>query len=417
MKTHMNDTQLETIEQIEAFLAGAETVELIIVGKADRYAWIQRTLIRLKYSQLSKSEKGLVMRYLRKMTGYSPAQVKRLIKQYREKGRLVRKQRTVKRFSQKYTAQDKLLLAALDERHETLSGPATKKLCERAYTVFGECDYERLATISISHLYNLRQSTTYLRQRRQFTKTRPVTCLIGERRKPNPQGQPGFVRIDSVHQGDQDGMKGVYHINAVDEITQFEIVASVEKISERYLIPVLEQILDAFPFVILSFHSDNGSEYINKQVAKLLNKLLIEFTKSRARQSNDNALAESKNGSVVRKHFGYSHIPQKWAPLINQFNQDHLNPYINYHRPCFFPVTVIDAKGKQRKTYPYSEMMTPYDKLKSLANAAQSLRPQLSFEELDNIAFAMSDNQAAEQLRTAKRELFRTIFENPPQAA
>ena len=177
------------------------------------------------------------MRYLGKMTGYSPAQVKRLIKQYREKGRLVRKQRTVKSFSQKYTAQDKRLLAALDERHETLSGPATKKLCERAYTVFGECDYKRLATISISHLYNLRQSTIYLRQRRQFTKTRPVTCLIGERRKPNPQGQPGFVRIDSVHQGDQDGMKGVYHINAVDEITQFEIVASVEKISERYLIP------------------------------------------------------------------------------------------------------------------------------------------------------------------------------------
>ena len=413
----MNDTQLETIEQIEAFLTGAETVELIIVGKADRYVWIQRTLIRLKYSQLSKSEKGLVMRYLGKMTGYSPAQVKRLIKQYREKGRLVRKQRTVKSFSQKYTAQDKRLLAALDERHETLSGPATKKLCERAYTVFGECDYKRLATISISHLYNLRQSTIYLQQRRQFTKTRPVTCLIGERRKPNPQGQPGFVRIDSVHQGDQDGMKGVYHINAVDEITQFEIVASVEKISERYLIPVLEQMLDAFPFVILSFHSDNGSEYINKQVAKLLNKLLIEFTKSRARQSNDNALAESKNGSVVRKHFGYSHIPQKWAPLINQFNQDHLNPYINYHRPCFFPVTVIDAKGKQRKTYPYSEMMTPYDKLKSLANAAQYLRPQLNFEKLDNIAFAMSDNQAAEQLRTAKRELFRTIFENPPQAA
>lgn len=413
----MNDTQLETIEQIEAFLSGTQTVELIIEGKAKRYLWIQRTLIRLSYLQLSKAKKGIVMRYLGKMTGYSPAQVKRLIKQYREKGRLERKPRTVKSFSQKYTIQDKLLLAALDERHGTLSGPATKKLCERAYTIFGEGEYERLATISISHLYNLRQSTTYLRQRRQFTKTRPVTCLIGERRKPNPQGQPGFIRIDSVHQGDQDGMKGVYHINAVDEITQFEMVASVEKISEHYLIPVLEQMLEAFPFVIQSFHSDNGSEYINKQVAKLLNKLLIEFTKSRARQSTDNALAESKNGAVVRKHFGYSHIPQKWAPLINQFNHDYLNPYINYHRPCFFPMTVVDAKGKHKKTYPYSQMMTPYDKLKSLPDAARYLKPQMSFEKLDNIAYAMSDNQAAEQLRKAKRELFRTIFENSPKAA
>ena len=80
-------------------------------------------------------------------------------------------------------------------------------------------------------------------------------------------------------------MKGVYHINAVDEITQFEIVASVEKIAERYLIPVLEHMLTAFAFILQSFH--RGSEYINKQVAKLLNKLLIEFTKSRARHSTD----------------------------------------------------------------------------------------------------------------------------------
>jgi len=413
----MNDTQLETIEQIQTFLSGTQAVDFIIEGKADRYVWIQRTLIRLHYLELSKAKKGIMMRYLGKMTGYSPAQIKRLIKQYREKGRLERKQRTVKSFSQKYSVQDKLNLAAMDERHGTLSGPATKKLCERAYTIFGEDKYERLATISISHLYNLRQSDTYRRQRRQFDKTRPITCLIGERRKPNPQGQPGFIRIDSVHQGDQDGMKGVYHINAVDEITQFEIVASVEKISEHYLIPVLEQMLTDFPFIVQSFHSDNGSEYINQQVAKLLNKLLIEFTKSRARHSNDNALAESKNAAIVRKHFGYAHIPQHWAPLINQFNQDTLNPYINYHRPCFFPVTVVDAKGKHKKTYPYSEIMTPYDKLKSLPDAAQYLKPQMSFDQLDTLAYAMSDTQAAEHLREAKRELFRSIFENPPKAA
>jgi transposase InsO family protein len=97
---------------------------------------------------------------------------------------------------------------------------------------------------------------------------------------PHPNGQPGFIRIDSVHQGDQDGVKGVYHINAVDEVTQFEVVCTVEKISERYLIPVLEQLLDAFPFVIKGFHSDNGSEYINKRVAKLLEKLLIESRKT-----------------------------------------------------------------------------------------------------------------------------------------
>ena len=317
----MNDTQLETLDQVRQFLEGTETVSFQIESKNARYRWLQHTLVKFRYLQLSKADKGLITRYIRKLTGYSPAQVKRLIRQYRQTGRLVRKQRTAKGFQLKYTREDALLLAALDERHNTLSGPATKQLCERAYHVFGATDYQRLAGISIAHLYNLRKSKTYSGQRHQYEKTKPVCSKIGERRKPNANGQPGFIRIDSVHQGDQDGVKGVYHINAVDEVTQFEVVCTVEKISEHYLIPVLAHLLDTFPFLIKGFHSDNGSEYINKQVAKLLEKLLIEFTKSRARQTNDNALAESKNASIVRKYLGYSHIPQKWAPLINEFNQ------------------------------------------------------------------------------------------------
>ena len=223
--------------------------------------------------------------------------------------------------------------------------------------------------------------------------------------------------MDTVHQGDQDGVKGLYHINAVDEETQFEVVCAVEKISERYLIPVLEQLLDQFPFVILSFHADNGSEYINQHVAKLLKKLLIELTKSRARQSNDNALVESKNGSIVRKHLGYSHIPQRWAPLVNQFHQDYLNPYINYHRPCFYPVTKVDAKGKQRKTYPYEAMMTPFEKFMSLTRRSQYLKPGVTLKQLNAIAFAITDNEAAKRLKKAKHQLFKTISEQENQAA
>jgi len=413
----MNDTQLETLDQVRQFLEGSEAISFQIESKDARYHWLQHTLVKFRYLQLSKTDKGLITRYLRKMTGYSLAQVKRLIRQYRKTGRLVRKQRTSQGFQLKYTREDKLLLAGLDERHNTLSGPATKKLCERAYQVFGETDYQRLAGISIAHLYNLRKSKTYIGQRHQYEKINPVRSKIGERRKPNSNGQPGFIRIDSVHQGDQDGVKGVYHINAVDEITQFEVVCTVEKISKHYLIPVLEQLLDIFPFVIKGFHSDNGSEYINKQVAKLLEKLLIEFTKSRARHTNDNALAESKNASIVRKHLGYSHIPQKWAPLINEFNQSYLNPYINYHRPCFFAEVIVDKKGKERKRYPYDQMMTPYEKLKSLPNATSYLKPGTTFKQLDEIAHQISDNDAAERLQNAKTKLFQIIFEGTSWAA
>ena len=262
----------------------------------------------------------------------------------------------------------------------------------------------------MSYLYVLRRSSSYRHVRQHFEKTRPTVSRLGERRQPQPNGRPGYLRVDTVHQGDLDGVKGVYHINAVDEVTQFEIVCSVEKISERYLIPVLADLLDQFPFVILAFHADNGSEYINKHVVKLLNKLLIELTKSRARHCNDNALVESKNGAIIRKQLGYVHIPQQWAPQLNAFHRDHLNPSMNFHRPCFFPVTLIDAKGKTRKRYPYKAMMIPYEKFTSLAQPEQYLKPERTLHQLEALATAISDNEAAKQLKAAKHTLYQAIF-------
>ena len=413
----MNDSHIETLEQVRQFLDSAAVMEITIPSKTESYRWIQGTLVRFRYLTLSKSDRGLIRRYLQQISGYSRAQIARLIKQYRKSGRIQRRQCTAKGFTTKYTREDIRLLARLDELHGTLSGPATKKLCERAWQVFKQAEYQRLAGISVSHLYNLRQSTPYARQRGTVNKTHPVQSHIGERRKPRPEGHPGYIRVDTVHQGDWDGTKGVYHVNAVDEVTQFEGIASVERISERYLIPVLESLIDSFPFIIKGFHADNGSEYINKRVADLLNKLLIELTKSRSRRTNDNALVESKNGSIVRKHLGYHHIPQKWAPLINEFNQKFLNPYINYHRPCFFPIVIIDAKGKQKKTYPYKAMMTPYEKLKSLPDAKQTLKPGMTFKQLDDIALSISDNEAAHQLNEARKQLFKTIHEQDQQVA
>lgn len=413
----MNDNDIKTLPQVRAFLDGTRSVEFSLNTRSERYDFVRRTLIRFAYHTLSKPDKGAVISFLVRVSGYSRIQVKRLTKAWLKHGQLRPGTSAGNGFSRKYTDADRRLLAELDELHETLSGQATKKLCERAWRLFDLHAYQRLADISVSHLYNLRRSSTYQRARRKFDKTRPVTNSIGERRKPQTNGQPGYIRVDTVHQGDQDGVKGLYHINAVDEETQFEIICAVEKISERYLIPVLEQLLNQFPFVIISFHADNGSEYINQHVARLLKKLLIELTKSRARQSNDNALVESKNGSIVRKYLGYSHIPQRCAPLVNQFHQDYLNPYINYHRPCFFPVTKVDAKGKQRKTYPYEAMMTPFEKFLSLPRRSQYLKPGVTLKQLNAIAFAITDNEAAKRLKEAKHQLFKTIAEQENQAA
>lgn len=407
----MNLSHLKTIPELAAFLAGSQAVAYSLPSdKTRRYAFIQSVLKQFHYRALSKSDKGIVIRFLLQATGYSRQQLTRLINRYQTAGIVQRRPSPLHhRFPQKYTANDIRLLAEMDTRYATPSGGVIKKLCERAFNVFGDTVYEALAGISISHLYNLRASPTYQRQRHHFEKTQSRQNNLGERRQPQPNQQPGYIRIDTVHQGDQDGVKGVYHINAVDEETQYEVVLSCCKISEKFLLPVLKAILALFPFKIKGFHADNGSEYINHRVVELLTKLEIELTKSRPRHSNDNALAESKNASVVRKTFGYHHIQQAWAEEINVFNQQHLIPFLNYHRPCYFPTVIIDAKGKQRKKYPYDKMQTPYDKLKSLDNAATYLKEGISFEQLDKLAYAMSDNEAADRMNQAKYELMKRI--------
>ncbi|MFI3222913.1 MAG: hypothetical protein QX191_07745, partial [Methylococcaceae bacterium] len=245
MNLIMNINDLKTIAQLEQFLTGTQPIAFMVAsGQVDIYLDIQRTLVKFRYPSLDKRSKGVVMRFLIKITGYSRQQITRLIKQYSDTGKIERQQRPYQGFERIYTAEDIRLLASLDERHETLSGPATKKLCERAFTIFKQAPYQRLAGISVAHLYNLRKSKCYLRQRFTFEKTRPKVALIGERKKPRTNGEPGFIRIDTVHQGDQDKQKGVYHINAVDEVTQFEVICTVERISELYLLPAIEQLLD-----------------------------------------------------------------------------------------------------------------------------------------------------------------------------
>jgi len=318
MVIDMNETRLKTVTQLGAFLEGTLEVKFQpIRNDVERYGFIAGVLGRFAYGRLARADKGVLMRYLGRITEYSRAQLKRLVRRHLKGEPLAKRYRApAEGFARKFTAADVKLLAQTDALHNTLSGPATKCLMQRAYTVYDDARYARLATLSVAHLYNLRHQVGYQATRAHWTKTRGYAVPIGQRRAPTPDGRPGFIRIDSVHQGDQDGAKGLYHINAVDCVTQYEIVATCERLSEAFLLPVLQQILAGFPFVVLGFHADNGSEYINYTVAEMLDKLRIEFTKSRPRHSNDNGLAETKNGAVVRKHFGYEHIPQRFAAQV-----------------------------------------------------------------------------------------------------
>jgi len=351
-----------SLGQIQALLEGTDEVRFEGRNREEVYGWVNQTLRQQRYEELKRRGRGLVRRYLAKMTGLSRAQITRLVTLYREGEQVKPKPYRRRRFPQRYRREDIELLAGVDEAHAVLSGPATQKILQRAYYDFQEPQYQRLAELSVAQLYRLRQSRTYRQRRMVYQATRPAKVTIGERRRPEPDGRPGYLRVDTVHQGDLEGVKGVYHINAVDEVTQWQVVGATEQISEAYLLPVLEAMLTQFPFGIRGFHSDNGSEFINHTVAKLLNKLLIEQTKSRPRHSNDNGLAEAKNGAVVRKHMGYTHIPAPQAVAIEDFYEEYFNPYLNFHRPCGVPELVVNAKGKTKRAYRW--YATPWEILR-----------------------------------------------------
>ena len=393
-----------SLEEIQAFLEASGEVGFKGGNQEEVYEWINRALRGQRYQELKRSGRGLVRRYVEKMTGLSRAQVTRLITLYLS-GEEV-KAKTYRRhcFTRRYTREDVELLAVVDEAHDCLSGPATQKLLYRACHDFGESKYSRLAEISVAHLYRLRASAQYRQRRITYQPTRPTAVSIGERRRPEPNGRPGYLRVDTVHQGDLEGNKGVYHINAVDEVTQWEVVGDAAQISEAYLLPVLIAMLEQFPFRILGFHSDNGSEFINHRVAELLNKLLIEQTKSRPRHSNDNGQVEAKNGAVVRKHMGYVHIAAPHAAAMEAFYEEQFNGYLNFHRPCGVPELVVNAKGKSKRVYRW--YATPWEILRQLPDLASHLKADVTIQDLERESRVQSDSAAAESMQKAKELLF-----------
>ena len=406
MTIRMSNLEKLTLAEMAEFVTTSRHVTWSAVGPDSVYGLIERVLKAHQYRRLTKGQRGIVRRFLAKVTALSRAQLTRLIGRWMDTRRIERKPARRPNFRRRYTDADIASLAEVDAAHEDLSGPAVRHLCQRAWEVFGDVKFQRLAGISASHIYNLRGSTAYRKTRVRVQHTQARKVSIGERRRPEPQGRPGYLRVDTVHQGEQDGEAGVYHLNAVDTVTQWEVVGCTQTISEQHLIPVLEAMLHQFPFRILGFHCDNGSEFLNYKVVKLLNKLLVEeFTKSRAYRSTDNAQVEGKNGAVVRKQIGYGPIGAEHAEAFQKFYTALFNPYLNFHRPCGYATIATNARGKRKRTYRHKDYGTPYEKLTSIKGWADYLKEGITAEMLKGQAEAMSDTAAARRMQKAKVSL------------
>lgn len=409
----MNDSHIVSLEQVEENIETEACPRFSFESHQKAYDWISEILDRFGYfgrgrGRLSKRQKISVRRYIRLYTNYSKSQLTRLIKEKKMAGTLkYGKGKKRNQFKQIYTKEDARLLAEADNAYQRMSGDSMRKIFRDEFGLYGKKEYERLAKISHGHFYRLRDSDTYKETALTVGRTISVNRAIGIRKKPDPQGKPGYIRADTVHQGDFEGVKGVYHVNLVDEVTQWEILFCVESITEDSMAYVLEQALKLFPFKIVGFHSDNGGENINQSVSVVLQRQFIEQTKSRSGKCNDNALVESKNGSVVRKHFGYWHIPRLEARKINCFYRDFFNEFVDFHRACSYATTTVEENGKKKKVY--EEVMTPCQKLLSIPDVEMYLRQDVTVESLRTKMEEKSHLEFAKIMSEAKKKLFAAI--------
>jgi transposase InsO family protein len=365
METKMNISPPKRISQIDKYLQ-LDEAKFVITSTKDAYKFIKHTTWNLYYKKLKKKEKGKVLKFLCIITGWSKSHIKRLVG-LSIKGKLHYKppQRNRTSFTKKYTTEDIALIAEFD-------------------------NYTRRSNAN-ALIHNFRKTNLYRNCSQTFTRTNSVQNTIGVRTKPRPNGQPGFLRVDSVHGGDKNGKKGMYYVNFVDEVLQWEIVISVATITQTDLETLYREVLESFPFKIQNFHSDNGSELINDYLASILEDLHIKQTKSRPRKHNDNALVESKNGWVIRKHFGYIFRPKQSAEIVQEYLAVFFNRYLNYNRPCSFPNVTYKGNGKKIVKYPKDEYKTPYEKLKSVDPDGVYLKNGLTYKSLDRIALEYSD--------------------------
>ena len=409
----MNDSHIVNLSQVEENIATITIPIFSFESHEKAYAWISTILDRFGYhskgrKKLSKKEKTSIRRYIRMYTTYSRSQITRLSREKKKTGTLkYGKGKKRNSFKKIYTKEDAELLAEADNAYRRMSGNAMRQTFKDEFELYGKKDYERLSKISHGHFYRLRGSDAYKDKSVTIGRTISVTRSIGIRKKPQPGGKPGYIRADTVHQGDLEGVKGVYHINLVDEVTQWEILFCVESITEGSMAYVVEQALKLFPFVIIGFHSDNGGENINGSVSEVLQRQFIEQTKSRSGRCNDNALIECKNGSVVRKHMGRWHMPKFEARKINAFFRDFFNEFLNFHRMCAYPTTIVSENGKKKKVY--DETMTPCQKLLSIPNVGIYLRKDITIEILMEKMKKYSHIEFAKIMSDAKQKLFAAI--------
>ena len=143
----MNISPITTITQIQNFLKANSDVDFTFNSKQEMYEWLKNFLLKIRYRKLKKKDKKIVKMYIKKVTGYSDVQIKRLLKKYRD-GILKWTKWQLSFFASVYDENDVALLHNVDSVHR-LSGPATQEILKREFSIFKKNEYKNISQISL----------------------------------------------------------------------------------------------------------------------------------------------------------------------------------------------------------------------------------------------------------------------------
>ena len=400
----MTNSHKLSIEQIKNLL-NVENLDIRIDNNKDAYTWINSLLTSVKYNSLRKKDKHYVILYISKVLNLSVGRTRHLASMWSKKGDLEYRKYKRSHIYRKYSIEDILLVLETFNNHK-INGNAIKKILQDEYNIYGRKEYSNISNISSSYIYTLLKNNNH-----NLSKTKAVHTDIGIREPLKKDGKAGHLSIDTVHQKESNKCKEFYYINVIDFHTQWQLIYVVKQVSERYLLPVLQDMLNTFPFEIIEIHSDNGFEYINHKVSKILTGLHIKQLKSRPYKSEDNGQIETKN-TIIRKEMGYFPMSDKYIEPLSMFFSKYYNDYLNYHHPCAYPTMTKDNKGRIRRKYSQSNYMTPYQKLKEIDPQSTTLKKGVSFQYMDKKELEYSHNEYIKIVEREKSKILRNFSIN-----
>ena len=384
--------RIHTVEQIRGFLDGNGEVDFRPLDRDEAHDLVRRTLLRLDYDALDRAGKGTVREYLVKATGLSRAQVTRLIGQYRETGRIEDRRRgnSGRPFAQRLHAGG----------HPTAGGgrrdrrPALRSRGVRgdAPRVRGVRQRALRAPVAAVPVPPVHAAVEDLPRAAHDRRAHPAdhgthrAPASGSTRQARLPARGHSARVDFVHVGRPQRRQGRLRQQPG---RPRPLAVGGHPVRARRRRGRHRRIRSWFPYWRRCSPPCRSSSPASTrttvpststtQSPRCSTRCMSLISRGRARHSNDSALVEGKNASVVRKWLGHDHIPQRFAPQVNAFANDVLSPYLNHHHPCLFATEVRDAKRKVRRRYRRRDVATPYEKLKSLPDAARLLKPGVTF--------------------------------------